>query len=116
MSKFYLVFTMVFIPLVLFAEPLTNQQMLSLRGPTSQLKPVDRLDSAYAFDNEINPFNLRGDFDGHNKPDGAVFIREVADQTRYGIAIFHGGKEEVVILGAGNEFGNGGFDFRWMDI
>lgn len=62
---------------------------------------------------ELNPFYLRGDFNGDGAPDLAVLVRERASDKR-GIAILHGGAAEPVIIGAGTPFRDG--DFRWMGV
>lgn len=64
---------------------------------------------------ELNPFYLRGDFNGDGAPDLAVLVRERASDKR-GIAILHGGAAEPVIIGAGTPFRDGDDDFRWMGV
>ena len=62
----------------------------------------------------LNPFFQSGDFNGDQKLDAAVLVRNKATgQT--GIVIFLYGDSKPVILGAGNAFRNGGADFSWMD-
>ncbi len=61
-----------------------------------------------------NPFYLRGDFNGDGKVDVAVLVKQ-RSTGKYGIAVIHGGKDKVIILGAGVGIGNGGDDFEWMD-
>ena len=62
----------------------------------------------------LNPFCLRGDFNGDGKIDVAVLVKQ-RSTGRLGIAIVHGGTSKVSILGAGTAIGNGGDDFEWMD-
>lgn len=62
----------------------------------------------------INPFYLRGDFDGDGKTDVAVLVKQ-RSTGKFGIAIVHGANNKVTILGAGTSIGNGGDDFEWMD-
>lgn len=74
-----------------------------------------KLEARYRFSSKINPFYLRGDFDGDGQSDIAVLIEQVASK-KLGIAVFHFGTKAVHILGAGTPFGNGGDNFAWMDL
>src|SRR5438067_11268282 len=62
----------------------------------------------------MNPFYVRGDFNGDSKIDVAVLVKQ-RSTGKLGIAIVHGATEKVTILGAGIGIGNGGDDFEWMD-
>ncbi len=62
----------------------------------------------------MNPFYLRGDFNGDSKPDLAVLVKQ-RSTGKLGIAIVNGATDKVTVLGAGNAIGNGGDDFEWMD-
>jgi hypothetical protein len=62
----------------------------------------------------VNPFYLRGDFNGDGNIDVAVLVKQRAT-GKLGIAIVHGATEKVTTLGAGTAIGNGGDDFEWMD-
>ena len=73
------------------------------------------MDGQYNFAFTLNPFYLRGDFNGDGKPDIAVLVRNKRS-SKLGIAICHGGKNEVFLVGAGTDFGNGGDDFSWIDV
>lgn len=73
----------------------------------------NELSTTYALSSEMNPFYLRGDFNGDGQLDLAVYI--IKKETGItGIAIFHKNKEEYFILGAGHKIGRVG-DFNWMD-
>jgi hypothetical protein len=62
----------------------------------------------------LNPFYLRGDFNGDGKVDVAVLVKQ-RSTGKLGIAIIPGGASKAAILGAGAPLGNGGDDFDWMD-
>src|SRR6266496_696214 len=62
----------------------------------------------------VNPFYLRGDFNGDGEVDVAVLVKQYST-GKVGIAIIHGRTNKVAILGAGTHVGNGGNDFEWMD-
>lgn len=64
---------------------------------------------------ELNPFYLRGDFDGDGQLDIALLVRE-RTSGKVGIALFRAAAAAPVVLGAGIEFGNGGDDFAWMEV
>ena len=74
-----------------------------------------KLDRRYSFSYHLNPFYLRGDFNGDRKPDIAILIKELKTGKK-GISVFHVGKNEVFVLGAGTSIGNGGDDFKWLDV
>jgi hypothetical protein len=63
----------------------------------------------------LNPYYQRGRFDGDDKSDIAVLIREKSTGKR-GIAIIHRSSGAVHIIGAGQPFGNGGDDFSWLGV
>ena len=62
----------------------------------------------------VNPFYLRGDFNGDGKIDVAVLVKQ-RSTGKVGIAIINGAPDKITILGAGTTIGNGGDDFEWMD-
>jgi hypothetical protein len=68
----------------------------------------------YELSYRMNPFYLRGDFDGDGKIDVAVLVKE-RSTGKIGIAIINGATDQVTILGTGTAIGNGGDDFEWMD-
>jgi hypothetical protein len=83
-------------------------------------KVIDRaianqpLAKKYELSHRINPFYLRGDFNGDGKIDVAVLVKQ-RSTGRIGIAIINGATDKVTVLGAGTALGNGGDDFEWMD-
>ena len=92
--------------------------------PDAQLphipEPVERaiihgpLAKKYEVAFRLNPFYLRGDFNGDGKIDVAVLVKR-RSTGKIGIAIIDGVTSKVTILGAGTAIGNGGDDFDWMD-
>jgi hypothetical protein len=62
----------------------------------------------------MNPFYLRGDFNGDGKADIAVLVKQ-RSTGKLGIAIINGATDKVRVVGAGNAIGNGGDNFEWMD-
>jgi hypothetical protein len=69
--------------------------------PTSVDKAIKALRGNYVISGRINPFYLRGDFDGDGKPDFAVLI---SNKDQNGIAICRSGSLTTIVLGAGIEF------------
>jgi hypothetical protein len=72
------------------------------------------LGKKYELSYSLNPFYLRGDFNGDGKIDVAVLVKQ-RSTGKIGIAIINGATDEVTVLGAGTAIGNGGDDFEWMD-
>lgn len=74
--------------------------------------------AVYTVSRHLSPNSVVADFDGDGKDDLAILVRRKTDD-RFGIAIVlrAGAKkaEKAFIVGAGEKFGSGGLDFRWMD-
>ncbi|NMC43808.1 MAG: hypothetical protein GYA46_07805 [candidate division Zixibacteria bacterium] len=81
-----------------------------VRVALQQLKP----DSAYVCSFHVNPFYLRGDFDGDSIADYAVLIKNTIN-GKIGLAVVSGQSNRVEVLGAGTLGKAGGDDFHWMD-
>lgn len=99
-------------------DSLSNQQAQYLGWLQEQNIPKECLfikDKGFDIVFRINPFYLRGDFNGDNISDVAVLIERRKDK-KLGILICHGRSEDFYILGAGNSFGNGGDHFSWLNI
>lgn len=72
------------------------------------------LTEKYVFSTRVNPFYIQGDFNGDGKLDCAILVKQKSS-GKLGIAIVHAGTNNIKVLGAGRDFGNGGDDFSWMD-
>jgi hypothetical protein len=73
-----------------------------------------QFDRTYRFIARLNPYYLRGDFNGDGRPDMAVLIERLSDKKQ-GIAIFHFGESTIRVVGAGRALNNGEDEFSWMD-
>jgi hypothetical protein len=72
------------------------------------------LANEYELSFRVNPFHLRGDFNGDGKIDVAALVKQ-RSTGKIGIAIINGATDKITILGAGTAMGNGGDNFEWMD-
>ncbi|MBS1505442.1 MAG: hypothetical protein JSS79_02240 [Bacteroidetes bacterium] len=68
---------------------------------------------AYAINRELNPFYLRGDFDGDKNIDYAIAVIE-KKSSKKGILIYHPSSKKYFLAGAGQALGYGD-DYPWMD-
>jgi len=70
----------------------------------------------YAIRTDLNPFYLRGDFDGDKKHDYALSIVD-RKTNKKGILMCHTGTKTHYIIGAGKSLsdGKGGDDYYWME-
>jgi hypothetical protein len=59
--------------------------------------------ASYSISARINPFYLRGDFDGDGKADYAILVVSKKDQSS-GIAIWLTSQKKIIVLGAGKPF------------
>ena len=75
----------------------------------------EKLIAGYELVQKMEPSFFTGDFNGDGRSDVALLIKE-RTTGKVGIAILESGKNQFKILGAGRSFGNGGDDFRWMDV
>ena len=96
------------------AQPPTFPQRYSLPEWVDAAIARAGLDRTLAVDARLNPFILRGDFDGDGRADAAVLVADKASAKK-GIAIVHRGTNRVFVVGAGRANSNGGDDFSWMD-
>jgi hypothetical protein len=94
--------------------PGANEQPLDIPEVIKRAITTSSLARNYDLSFRINPFYLRGDFNGDGKIDIAAFVKQ-RSTGKFGIAIIHGEAEKATILGAGTAIGNGGDHFEWMD-
>ena len=92
----------------------TYQQRYSLPDWVEAAIARAGLDRTLAVEARLNPFILRGDFDGDGRTDAAVLVADKASGKK-GIAIVHRATSRVFVVGAGRANSNGGDDFSWMD-
>jgi len=69
----------------------------------------------YTINRDINPFYLRGDFDGDKKTDYALAVIE-STTDKEGILIYHPATKKYFLAGAGKSIPHRhGDDYAWMD-
>ena len=95
------------------AEALPPQAQLPVWA-TQQLDGLARRE-AIAVNARMNPFVLRGDFDGDGKGDLAVLIKN-KDSKKEGIVFLFRQKSAPLVVGAGHALSNGGDDFAWLEV
>jgi len=85
--------------------------------PNEILEQVEKgpLANSYVIDGSINPFYLRGDFDGDNRPDFAFRVKSKAGSTS-GIAIWLSSLRNFIVLGAGVPFKVSGASVTNLDF
>jgi hypothetical protein len=85
-----------------------------LKNSGVEIWPGDDSGAAYEVSRHLPTYMVEGDFDGDSKTDIAILVRRKADE-KFGIAVLLRAGTKAQILGAGERFGSGGLDFRWMD-
>ena len=81
------------------------QEVETENVPNEVLEAVElgQFAKSYALDGSVNPFYLRGDFDGDGKIDYAFRVKSKADSAA-GIAVWLSSLHKLVVLGAGVPF------------
>lgn len=75
----------------------------------------EKIRTTYKINRDLNPFYLRGDFDGDKKVDYALAVVE-SKTDKKGILIYHPATKKYFLVGAGKAIPNGhGDDYPWMD-
>eukprot|EP01133_Synstelium_polycarpum_P025203 gene25203-30252_t len=95
------------------AQALPPQAQLPVWA-TQQLDSLARRE-AIEVNARMNPFVLRGDFDGDGKGDLAVLIKN-KDSKKEGIVFLFRQKSAPLVVGAGHALSNGGDDFAWLEV
>jgi hypothetical protein len=95
---------------VINCTKLPSQKIEPENIPSDVLEAVNsgRFAETYVLDGRMNPFYLRGDFDGDGMPDYALWINAKAGSDT-GIAIWLSSQKKFIILGAGVPFNFAGF-------
>jgi hypothetical protein len=76
----------------------------------------EKISSKFELNKDLNPFYLRGDFDGDHQMDYALAIVEIKTKKK-GMLIYHPATQKDFLLGAGKMI-PGGYnrdDMDWMD-
>lgn len=94
--------------------PLDWRQRGNLPVWAEKLFREQKFRNRYLLSFHLNPFYLRGDFNGDGPNDVAMLVRAI-DTRRVGIAIFHAGLNQVFIVGGEEENLPEGVDLRKMD-
>ncbi len=91
--------------LALCVPPLRAQSVEPENIPQSVSEAIEtgHFAQTYKLDGTMNPFYLRGDFDGDGKPDYAFWIKAKTGEAT-GIAIWMSSRQKFIILGAGVPF------------
>jgi hypothetical protein len=75
----------------------------------------EKIKTTYKINKSLNPFYLRGDFNGDKKVDYALAVIESTTDKK-GILIYHPATKKYFLAGAGKAIPNGhGDDYQWMD-
>lgn len=75
----------------------------------------EKIRPAYEINRDLNPFYLRGDFDGDKKPDYALAVIE-SKTGKKGFLIYHESMKKHFLVGAGKAIPNGyGDDYSMID-
>ncbi len=106
-----------FMSLLLTASACCAQEVQSENIPNEILMPVEqgRFATLDALEGSINPFYLRGDFDGDGRPDYAVRIKSKTG-SELGIAIWLSSLHKFIVLGAGVPFRVSGTTVKSLDF
>jgi hypothetical protein len=106
-----------FMSLLLTASACCAQEVQSENIPNEILMPVGQghFATLYALDSSINPFYLRGDFDGDGRPDYAVRIKSKTG-SESGIAVWLSSLHKFMVLGAGVPFRVSGTTVKSLDF
>ena len=97
------------------AQVLDHSQAIEANLPQAAACLRDnQLGGAYRLSAHINPFYLRGDFDGDGHADYAVLVENTKTRQIH-IAVCFAAAKRPILLGSGNEPAEAGDSFDWMD-
>jgi len=118
MSKLSL-YLLVLVALTISTPSGWTQEVEIENVPNELLKEIElgQFAQSYSLDGSVNPFYLRGDFDGDGKADYAFRIKARKDRSS-GIAIWLTSLRKFVVLGAGVSFtisGNPNTNLDFLD-
>lgn len=82
------------------AQEIDEENLPSEIGMAMELGPFAQ---SYVIDGSVNPFYLRGDFDGDGKPDYAVRVRSKSRRD-VGFAFWLSSQKKIIVIGAGLPF------------
>jgi hypothetical protein len=88
---------------LIFVPNIIGQSSVSICTPKALKFKLKELNSSVNVSDRLNPFYLRGDFDGDGQQDYAVLVND-STKGQNGIAIFLGKIKKPFILGAGVSF------------
>lgn len=86
----------------------------SLPPPLRELFDKSAEAKRYAISTQVNPYYLHADLNGDGQLDTAILVKE-RSSGKTGVAIVHGGSRQLLVFGAGRDFGNGSDDFPGLD-
>ena len=90
-------------------------QALYLPEDLQKFFEQEKIKSPFEINATMNPFYLRGDFDGDKKPDYAITISE-RKTGKKGIIIYHTKSKKYFVIGAGQELSTRpSDDYGWID-
>jgi len=108
------------VALLLFAKgtaPLSMEEIDDENIPSEIIETIGlgQFAESYSIDGTLNPFYLRGDFDGDGRPDYAVRIKS-KPRGEVGIAVWLSSNKKISVLGAGSPFIVSGQSSRNLDF
>lgn len=120
MRKFFTIVSLV-IPAITFGQSETEEYKTfvfesNLPDELYHFYRQDKIKNTYALRTDLNPFYLRGDFDGDKNQDYALSVVE-RKTGKKGILIYHTGFKMHYVIGAGKALSNRNTmdDYAWMD-
>jgi hypothetical protein len=85
------------------SRPVQEIDEENIPGEIVQTVGLGPFAESYSIDGSVNPFYLRGDFDGDGKADYALRVKS-KNRGEVGIAIWLSSQKKMIVLGAGVPF------------